>query len=369
MTGAALVANRRPSVLHLIVKGGATSAPFNEHVLPGARDGDVAACSFYPIPSELAAGLAVFAGDGTAGGFLRAVRSAWATRSFDVVHAHSHHVALLFQTLRMRYRRLRMVRFVLTVHSSMGAFDRRNRMLVVPALLAADRVVFCSRSSADSFRRISWLIGSGRAVVIRNGVDLDRIGAVRRLPPRDGEHLRVTSVGRLIPVKNPTSAISGAHRSGVVDRLSMIGDGVLRCSAEDLTRRLRWDEHVRFTGVIGRERVFDVLGATDVFLSTSRGEGLPIAVLEAMACGCALVLSDIPAHRELVEGGAQAELVACDDVDGIARALRRMRELGWSGREERGHANRVAAERTFSLTAMRRSYLELYAGVCAAGPD
>ncbi len=209
-------------------------------------------------------------------------------------------VALLFQTLRMRYRRLRMVRFVLTVHSSMGAFDRRNR---------------------------------------------------------------------LIPVTNPTSAISGAHRSGVVDRLSMIGDGVLRCSAEDLTRRLRWDEHVRFTGVIGRERVFDVLGATDVFLSTSRGEGLPIAVLEAMACGCALVLSDIPAHRELVEGGAQAELVACDDVDGIARALRRMRELGWSGREERGHANRVAAERTFSLTAMRRSYLELYAGVCAAGPD
>ena len=65
---------------------------------------------------------------------------------------------------------------------------------------------------------------------------------------------------------------------------------------------LKRNDRVTMTGLIPRDEVFLRCASADVLVSTSHGEGLPVAVIEAMAAGCPVILSDIPPHRELMDG-------------------------------------------------------------------
>lgn len=96
-------------------------------------------------------------------------------------------------------------------------------------------------------------------------------------------------------------------------------------------------------GVIAHDEVPAFLGAGDVFVSASRSEGMPHAVREAMACGLALLLSDIPGHRVLAE--PERDALFFDSVAGFQAAARRLidspdlrRRLGAAARR------RIAAE-------------------------
>jgi glycosyltransferase involved in cell wall biosynthesis len=103
-----------------------------------------------------------------------------------------------------------------------------------------------------------------------------------------------------------------------------------------------------------------------VFVSTSRSEGLPVAVLEGLACGRPVILSDIPPHREIVNGADFIPLVRPGDAEGFARELRAFREMAHEERAEIGERCRNLAESRFSLPAMHRSYSRIYSRVSAA---
>ena len=77
------------------------------------------------------------------------------------------------------------------------------------------------------------------------------------------------------------------------------------------------------------DTVWPLLKMSNVFVSTSSFEGQPNAVLEAMACGCPLVVSDIPAHREFLgaDTAAIVPMVREEFVNAIRRALRRTADV------------------------------------------
>jgi glycosyltransferase involved in cell wall biosynthesis len=356
-------ANKKLSVLHLVLSIGETNTTYNEHCLPVAGRRDLAICTYFQPSVTPPDTIALFRGDGSLRGFFRALRAALSARQYDAIHAHSPHVAaLLLVMMLLGYGRLAS-RTVVTVHDSYPDFKLRNRLLFIPVFATFRRVVCCSRASYTSFPRLyRWLAGD-RLGFVQNGVDLARIDRIVAATGRrsNDERFTVAAVSRLVGVKNPHGAIEAFHSSGLRDaRLVYIGDGPLREPLLKETTAAGLQDRVEFTGLIPRDEVFEHLLSSDLYISTSRGEGLPVAVLEAMACRRPVVLSDIPPHREIAEGVAAIPLVAPDDADGFAREIRKFHDMTKTQRADVGRLCRHVVEQRFSLDAMHAGYERVY---------
>ena len=81
----------------------------------------------------------------------------------------------------------------------------------------------------------------------------------------------------------------------------LCGEGPQRSELEVMRHKLGLDADVHFTGHLPAASVWALMKKASVFVSLSAYEGCPNTVMEAMACGCPLVLSDIPAHREILD--------------------------------------------------------------------
>lgn len=202
-----------------------------------------------------------------------------------------------------------------------------------------------------------------QARVIQNGVDVDRyykVDSAERdaLRNRLGLplHARLfVSTGHLDPRKDPVTAIDGflaAARQS--DQFLVLGDGTMR---EELKSRYRQSGQVRFLGRVAN--VQEYLQASDYFISASLAEGLPNAVLEALACGLPCLLSDIAEHREILAGSSlQHMLFATGQAAALAECLAGLNDEAYE--QARGVASAIVAN-SFSAAHMSAQYQELYA--------
>jgi glycosyltransferase involved in cell wall biosynthesis len=291
-------------------------------------------------------------------GTLRDVVQLVRARHVRVVHSHGKGAGL--------YGRLaaRMTG-VPAVHTFHGIhFDRYPRPARV-AYLAMERtlarwtaaVVNVSHSEQAEGVRLG-LFPPARSHVIPNGIDigaleasaLDRAGARRVLGLGPADFV-VGSIARFDPVKALDLLVDAVGHAGGA-HLVLIGRGAdgdrLRRIASSLGAR------VAFPGEI--PAASRLLRAVDVYATASAKEGLPLAVLEAMALGIPVVASDIPAHRELLGAGypALVERTAC----AFARAMREL-AADRTGRAALGEANRERA-RGFDASGMATAIGALY---------
>jgi glycosyltransferase involved in cell wall biosynthesis len=193
-----------------------------------------------------------------------------------------------------------------------------------------------------------------RTVVIHNAVDV--AGAPRARHERGRPTL--ISVGRLKAPKDTATllrALAVLPADGF--QALIVGDGPDRPALEKLLRQLGLDGRVRLEGQ--RHDVRELLAGADVFVLSSRSEGLPVSVLEAMAAELPVVASDVGGVSELVVDGKTGVLVRPGDHDELARALVDL--IGDADRRRLlGHSGRERAEQLFDLEAFRRAHLELY---------
>jgi glycosyltransferase involved in cell wall biosynthesis len=178
-------------------------------------------------------------------------------------------------------------------------------------------------------------------VIRRFGVPRGRVYVVPPAPPAVSPHVDraearaalgipehefvVAWVGRFDPAKRLELVIRCAEiMTRVATRFLLVGDGPERSRVEQM---LRLSSARRVVHLLGwREDVAAVLAAADAFLFPSLTEGMPNAVLEAMAAGLPVVGSDIPALRELSRGGELLRLVAGEAPSSYAAALMELRE-------------------------------------------
>lgn len=251
-------------------------------------------------------------------------------------------------------------------HARVTTVDQLPLRTVDPAVLLRTRALTRRVDAAvavgeASARRVEdfYALGRGSVRSIPNYVPDPGRPAPRR--PRTGP-LRVVSVGRLDAVKAHDVLLRALARVPGVE-LTVLGEGGRRPALEQLAAELGLGSRVRLPG--WSESVAAELGAYDVLALPSRSEGWPLAVVEAMLAGLAVVATPVGSVAEVVEHGRTGLLVPKDDVAALAAALCRLRDepglvttLGACAREH--------AAATMTAPRMARAWLDLWTQLRAA---
>ena len=144
-------ANARLRILHVVLSIGPTNSPYNEHCLPMSEKRDISICTYFPSKIRPPATINLFEGDSSLKGFFRTLRSALDAKEYDVVHAHTPHVALLLLAVTLFRTGKSSASDVVTVHDSYPNYKLRNRLLFLPVFARFRKVVCCSYASFASF--------------------------------------------------------------------------------------------------------------------------------------------------------------------------------------------------------------------------
>jgi glycosyltransferase involved in cell wall biosynthesis len=194
----------------------------------------------------------------------------------------------------------------------------------------------------------------GRTVVIANAVEV----AAAPRAAHEGDPPQIVSVGRLQHPKDVATLVRAARGlpAGAF-RLALVGEGPDRPRVEEEVDRLALGDHVHLYGERGDVR--ELLARSDVFVLSSRSEGMPVSVLEAMAAGLPVVASRVGGVPELVVDGVTGILVRPGDEHELGQALGRL--IADAGLRRRlGAAGRARAEERFDLEPFWRAHLALY---------
>jgi glycosyltransferase involved in cell wall biosynthesis len=206
-----------------------------------------------------------------------------------------------------------------------GTFPERDSREWLRAYSRADRIVAVARYFEEGLRHL----GFENVSTIRNHVDLARFGPLPKDPGLlrelgiSGKDVVIVQASLLGPRKDPLGlAASAARAMRECPELVyvVVGEGPLRAEVEEACRRSKAAERFRFTGWIPYERMPDFFNLADVVVQPSKGEGLSRVYLEAMACERALVASDIPAAREVIEHGENGLLFETGNIESLASA-------------------------------------------------
>ena len=345
-------------ILRLVLSVGPTSAPYNQFTLPVLDEHKITLCSVFPAKCAVDDRVEYHEGDGSLLHFMGRLWQLLRIRKFDVVHIHSPHLGLMFLLIAILARPAILRRTWLHLHSSYRVYRPRNRWLLLPCFATFARLICCSHSSRQSFPWLFRRLAGRRLVTICNGVDTDRADAQWEysgsIADAESKPLQLVTAAHLRALKNQAviiRALAQARSRNV--RLMILGDGPMREALRDLSQELGVSERVEFAGCVSREATLRYLWQADGFVSMSRGEGLPVAVLEAMCCHCAVVLSDIPPHRE-IRGERQdlIPLLASEDIGGLAHAIDAWAGMPVDVRRGWGADCRQQVEKRYSLHRM-----------------
>jgi len=210
----------------------------------------------------------------------------------------------------------------------------------------------------EAERDLALSAGVGRAerhVVIHNGMP-ERPELPLAEPQRAPPH--VVMVARFEPQKDHGTLLrAAAQLTAVPWTLTLVGDGPLRAGVESLARSLGIAERVRFAGAL--TDVAPLLARAQAFALTTRWEGFPRSILEAMRAGLPVLASTVGGVHEAVQDGETGLVVAPGDVDATATALARLlRDPALRGRL--GAAGRARYLASFTFDRMAAATLPLY---------
>lgn len=279
-------------------------------------------------------------------------------RAPALLHSQGFRADLLVASLRMHIPHVATVRnyaykdYVLTY----GAV--RGRLMAWAHLQAArymTQVVFVSHAVRNMVGR---RVPGGR--VIQNGVDVKAYIPATQIEKRalreklglPQEVSILISTGHLSARKDPLTALSGVLGASPETCYVLLGDGELRAQ---LASEASKHPEVRVLGRV--PNVADYLRASDYFVSASLAEGLPNAVLEALACGLPCILSDIPEHLEIGQGQACCSFFPVGSSAGLSRAIGEMLSLDQARESQAARALVMAG---FQDTGMSAQYQSLY---------
>jgi glycosyltransferase involved in cell wall biosynthesis len=212
-----------------------------------------------------------------------------------------------------------------------------------------DRLV-CVSEEVAALSRLQG-VASPRLRTILNGIDLDRFGFIGPGPAGPA-----VTVARLSPEKDVANLVRAAAMAPGL-RIEVAGGGPCREELDRLAVELGVADRITFLGEL--RDVPAVLRRASMFVLPSRSEGIPLTVLEAMACGLPVVATRVGGLPEVVDDGVTGMLVPPADPAALAAAMRAIRDDPRYG-DQLGLAGRRRVEEYFSVRRMVAQYEQLY---------
>ena len=275
-----------------------------------------------------------------------------------VIHLHQSKSAAYFNlsTFFSGYAK----KTLFTVHSQFPAYNMKNKLASFFNAVRAKRICNVSATSYAVYPNLVKKMKGNRMTYIENGVDIDRIDKILKNHEKSKrKRKRFIYVARMIPLKKHDFLIDVFHKVDADYELILIGtedaDGCIRNKVHDYGM----SDKVIITGLIPRDELFVKLADSDVYVSSSTIEGLPVSVLEAMTVGIPAIISDIEPHKEILRVCDAVEVLPFDEsvwVERITEVIKMDDEV----LEERGKRCRAAVVSEFSLQSMHQRYYKEY---------
>ena len=236
--------------------------------------------------------------------------------------------------------------------------------LVRAGMRLADAVVVLSRAQQEAFRA---RLPGHPVEVVPNGIDCTPYTRCNRAASDAAAPLRLIYIGRLAPAKGLLETIEAlrmARGRGVAARLVLVGSGPEEPRLRQYVRAAGLARDVAFVGPAYGEHKAQLLAQADVLVLASYSEGLPYALLEAMAAGCVPIATPVGAIPDVVSQGEHGLLVAPRDAEAVADAIAKLAgDRAGLARMSTACRARIAAG--YSLERVARDFSTLYWGLCA----
>lgn len=274
-------------------------------------------------------------------------------RTLGVSHIHCH-FAHAPAAVGMYAARQLEIPFSFTGHAN-DLFQRRH--LLKRKLQRARFVACISEWHREFYRTIQ---SHDRYIIVRCGIPMEgwTFSGPKSRPASASSVLRVLTVGRLVEKKGVDMLVRAmrdfAAKTGRPWKLTVAGDGPEREKLQALVNDLGVLPNVEFLGAVRNEDVPKLLAEADIFALPCRTDtsgdkdGIPVVLMEAMACGTPVIAGNLDAIRELVEDHRSGLLVDGTDVESIAEAIARL-VADTEMRERLARAARERIESEFSL--------------------
>jgi len=294
----------------------------------------------YREPKTLLLGLALFP---------KSVYFAWQMELLRVKHMHAH-FAWVAGIAAGIVSDLLGISFTVHVHA-FDLFEQDQRDLK-KRLQKAFKIVTVSEYNASYIRN---MLPAAEVEIVRCGVDADwfRPGAEEH----KGEAVNILSVGRLIKKKGHEYLVDACAllaERGLSFRCYIVGTGPLQRTLQARIDRHKLRQRVGLVGALREDRILELNQRSNIFalpcVVTESGDrdGLPVALIEAMACGLPVVSTRVTGIPELVDDAKNGLLVNERDVISLADALEKLIRDG-SLRAKMGHAARQTVLDRFKI--------------------
>ena len=230
----------------------------------------------------------------------------------------------------------------------------RGRILVRMQYYAAERAaktIACSESLTILYRKDNLELK-----YIRNGVDINHYNIKEQTTQKNSRKCNFIYTGHLSKEKNVSfvlNAFSKVFFDNQDIKLFVLGSGTESGILEETYQRF---SNIRFVG-----RVSDVakyLEKSDIYVSASRSEGMPNGVLEAIASGLPILLSDIPQHEEILNAGGKCGYSFSLDSEDDLRE--KMHNILNDNLKTMSRNSRLTAEKYFNSVKMSNEYQKIY---------
>ncbi len=200
-----------------------------------------------------------------------------------------------------------------------------------------------------------------KLVVVHNGIDFDKYSSAST-SNSEKETPIIVSVGRLVEQKNYETMIRGLSKiNSQPFEYWILGTGPLEASLKSLVKELNLEDKVKFFGF--RQDIPELLHKADIFMQVSLFEGLSLAMIEAMAAGLPVIVSDIPEATEAVTKDSGAGFVVNSRSENeIAEKLSKLLNDP-SLRLNMGKSAQMRAK-DFDIKRIVQEYIHLYQAIC-----